>query len=30
VLILPPLTGTLIGIGRRRAIAPLRRHLRAR
>ena len=30
VLVVPPLAGTLIGIGRRRAIAPLRRHLRPR
>jgi hypothetical protein len=30
VLILPPLAGSLVGIGRRRAIAPLRRHLRTR
>jgi len=30
VLVVPPLAGTLLGIGRRRAIAPLRRHLRAR
>jgi hypothetical protein len=28
--VFPPVAGTILGIGRRRAIAPLRRRLRSR